>query len=237
MSIVAFKLRGDYAHFSHPATIYSSITYPIPPKTAIMGLLGAIIGEEEYFTLRDIKYGIKVDKKFTKKSFVFNGIKNALSSNMKLKEGFQNSKEKKQFYRELICKPSYTVFVDLGSLHVKVSQKIIEHLKEHKSVFTPYLGINFCIADFEWIEIELCKKIEDKECEVSTALLQKDFIFDSLQSDTIQLTSARMACDCEDGRIFKDFKDFIIELNGGRFLKAKNSDNIYQINQEKVYFV
>ena len=59
MSIIAFKLIGDYAHFSHPATIYSSLTYPIPPKTAIMGFLGAVIGEEEHYKLRDIKYCTK----------------------------------------------------------------------------------------------------------------------------------------------------------------------------------
>lgn len=236
MSIVAFKLKGDYAHFSHPATIYSSITYPIPPKTAIMGLVGAIIGKEDYVALRDMKYSVKIDRKFSKKSFVFNGIKNALSSNMKLKEGYQNSSEKKQFYRELICKPSYTIFLDLKSLHVEIKKKIIEHLKEHKSVFTPYLGINFCIANFEWIEIEKCKKIEAKECKVSTSLLQKDFIFDAL-SHKIKLTTARMACDCEEGRVFKDFRDFIVELNGGNFLKAKNSGNIYQIDQDCVYFV
>ena len=79
MSIIAFRLFGDYAHFSHPATIYSSLTYPVPPKTAIMGFLGAVIGEEEYFKLSGIKYSVKIDRQILKKSFVFNGIKFALS--------------------------------------------------------------------------------------------------------------------------------------------------------------
>jgi CRISPR-associated protein Cas5h len=58
--IVAFMLRGDYAHFSHPATIYSSLTYPVPPKTAIMGFLGALIGEEKPHKLSKIKYSDKM---------------------------------------------------------------------------------------------------------------------------------------------------------------------------------
>ena len=102
MSIVAFRLFGDYAHFSHPATIYSSLTYPVPPKTTIMGFLGAVIGEEKYFKLSNIQYSVKIDRQILKKSFVFNGIKFALSSNMHIEEGYQNAKEKKQFYRELI---------------------------------------------------------------------------------------------------------------------------------------
>ena len=54
MNIIAFRLFGDYAHFSHPETIYSSLTYPVPPKTTIMGFLAAVIGEEGYHKLSDI---------------------------------------------------------------------------------------------------------------------------------------------------------------------------------------
>lgn len=236
MSIVAFKLTGDYAHFSHPATIYSSLTYPIPPKTAIMGFLGAVIGEEEHYKLRDIKYSIKIDKAIVKKSFVFNGIKSALSSNMHIKEGYQNSSFKKQFYRELICSPSYTVFVDLSLLNQAYQKKIIKYLKEHKTAFTPYLGINFCLADFEWIEIEKLEKIKEDFTQVHSFTRKDDFEFES-ENFGVKLTTVNMACDVEKGRIFKNFQEFIIEIGGNHSIKSKNRDNIYQINEDRVYFV
>jgi len=236
MSIVAFKLTGDYAHFSHPATIYSSLTYPIPPKTAIMGFLGAVIGEEEHYKLSDIKYSIKIDKAIVKKSFVFNGIKSALSSNMHIKEGYQNSSFKKQFYRELICSPSYTVFVDLSLLYKEYQEKIIKYLKEHKTAFTPYLGINFCLADFEWIEIEKLEKIKEDFTQIHSFTLKDDFEFES-ENFGVKLTTANMACDVEKGRVFKDFQEFIIEIGGENSIKSKNRDNIYQINEDRVYFV
>jgi len=236
MSFVAFKLTGDYAHFSHPATIYSSLSYPIPPKSAIMGFLGAVIGEEEYYRLRDIKYSIKVNQAIIKKSFVFNGIKFALSSSMKIKEGYQDSSEKKQFYRELICSPSYTVFVDLSRLDEKYQTKITTYLKEHKTAFTPYLGINFCLADFEWIEIKECAKIDDAYIAIDTFTLKEDFEFE-VENYGVKLTTAHMACDVEEGRVFKDFKEFIVEVGGNNTIRAKNQDNIYQINEHKVYFV
>jgi len=236
MSFVAFKLTGDYAHFSHPATIYSSLTYPIPPKTAIMGFLGAVIGEEEHYKLGAIKYSIKIDKAIIKKSFVFNGIKFALSSNMDIKEGYQNSSEKKQFYRELICSPSYTVFVDLSLLDEAYKDKIVTYLKEHKTAFTPYLGINFCLADFEWIEIEKFEKVKDEVSEIDTFTLKEDFEFD-MTNFGVKLTTANMACDVEKGRVFKSFKEFIVEIGGSNRLKSKNRGNIYQINEHSVYFV
>jgi len=236
MSFVAFRLTGDYAHFSHPATIYSSLTYPIPPKTAIMGFLGALIGEENYYRLRDIKYSIKVEKAIVKRSFVFNGIQKALSSSMHIKEGYQDATKKKQFYRELICSPSYAVFLDLSALQEEYREKITQSLKKHTTKFTPYLGINFCIADFEWIEIEYFEKLEDEVCEINTFTLKDDFEFD-IENYGVQLTTANMACDVEAHRIFKDFKEFIVEIGGENTIRSKNRDNIYKINEDGVYFV
>jgi len=236
MSIIAFRLTGDYAHFSHPATVYSSLTYPIPPKTAIMGFLGALIGEENHYKLRDIFYSVKVNQEIVKRSFVFNGIQKALSSNMHLKEGYQDASKKKQFYRELICSPSYTLFIDLTNLNEVYKEEITSALKEHKTKFTPYLGINFCIADFEWIEIEHLEKIEDEVSEVNTFTLKDDFEFE-IDNYGVQLTTANMACDVEEHRIFKDFREFIVEIGGKNSIRSKNRDNIYQINQDRVYFV
>ncbi|MDO5045990.1 CRISPR-associated protein Cas5 [Campylobacter sp.] len=236
MDIVAFKLTGDYAHFSHPATIYSSLTYPIPPKTSIMGFLGALIGEKEYFKLNDIAYSIKVNNQISKKSFVFNGIKNALSSSMHIKDGYQDSSDKKQFYRELIKNPSYTVFLNLSKLNSEHKSEILKNLKEHKSVFTPYLGINFCIADFEWIDIFKCDQVSKDVSFIDTFTLKDDFVFE-VQNLDVRLTTTRMACGCEEGRIFKDFKDFVVEINGGCKISSKNRSNIYQINEDRVYFV
>ncbi len=236
MSFVALKLTGDYAHFSHPATIYSSLTYPIPPKTAIMGFLGALIGEEEHFKLSSIRYSIKVNKEIVKKSFVFNGVKFALSKNMKLKEGYQDASEKKQFYRELICSPSYTLFLDLSKLNDTYKEKIVSYLKEHKTSFTPYLGINFCLADFEWIEIKNIEKVEDEIVEIDTFTLKEDFEFD-IDNYGVKLTTANMACDVQEHRIFKDFREFIVEIGGDNKIKSKNRGNIYKIDDYGVYFV
>lgn len=236
MSIVAFKLTGDYAHFSHPATIYSSLTYPVPPKTAIMGFLGAVIGEDDYAKLGKIRYSVKVDREIVKKSFVFNGIKFALSKNMHIKEGYQNASEKKQFYRELICAPEYTIFLDLSDIEISYQERVIGALKKHQTKYTPYLGVNFCIADFEWIVIEKAEKIDDAWSEIDTFTRKEDFEFD-IDNYDVKLTTANMACGVEEGRVFKDFQEFIVEISGQKSIKSKNRNNIFQVNNHRVYFV
>lgn len=233
--LISFDLWGDYAHFSHPATIYSSLTYPLPPKTSIMGLLGAIIGLSDYFRLNEIKYSVVLNQPLKKKTMIFNGVKKALDSNLKLEQGYQNSSEKKQFYKELIYSPKYTIYLNLEDLDKSLQNKIYENIKNHKSVFTPYLGINFCIADFEFKEIKNIKKVQDEKTYVSSFILEPDFIFESTNFNA-KLASYTMPCGVENGRIFKDFKNFIIEINRGNLL-AKNSGEIYEIDAKRVYFV
>lgn len=233
--LIAFDLWGDYAHFSHPATIYSSLSYPIPPKTTIMGFLGAIIGLAEYEKLSDLKYSVKLNTPLKKKTMIFNGVKFALSSSMKLEYGYQDSSEKKQFYKELICNPNYTIYLNLKNLDKSFQDKIYKNIKEHKSVYTPYLGVNFCIADFKFKEIQNFSRINDEQTYVSSFVLESDFIFDKDNFST-KLASYTMPCAVESGRIFKEFKNFIVEINSGKLL-AKNNGGIYETNGERFYFV
>lgn len=236
MDIVAFKLFGDYAHFSHPETIYSSLTYPVPPKTTIMGLLGAIIGEDDFWNLSGLRYAVKIDKPVEKKSFCFNGIKNALGKSIKLEEGYQDFSQRKQFYRELICNPSYIIYLDLSELSDEQREKAKNNLKDHKTVYTPYLGINLCLADFEWIEVKSCEKVEDEYAFVNTIVPIDQYQFDG-EKITQKLSIFKMACDVEKGRYYKAFTDFLAELNGEGSIKALNKDNVYKVNDENVLFI
>ena len=42
--IIIFDIWGDYAHFKKPYTTTSPLTYSIPSRTALTGIIGAIMG-------------------------------------------------------------------------------------------------------------------------------------------------------------------------------------------------
>lgn len=75
----AFKIWGDFACFRDPLTISQTITFPIPPKTTIGGMMAGILGfewskwmdDESYF---DFKYSVVVLNPIRKKSFMQNCI-------------------------------------------------------------------------------------------------------------------------------------------------------------------
>src|SRR3954470_8930586 len=45
-SVVVFDLRGELAHFRRPDTFATHVSYPFIPRTALRGLIGAVLGEE-----------------------------------------------------------------------------------------------------------------------------------------------------------------------------------------------
>jgi CRISPR-associated protein, Cas5h family len=49
--VIVFDVWGDYAHFRKNYSTSSPLTYSFPPRTALSGLIGAVVGldKAEYF--------------------------------------------------------------------------------------------------------------------------------------------------------------------------------------------
>jgi len=74
-----FRLWGDFAVFREPLAITQNITFMVPPKTTIGGMLAAILGIDynDYFNDKDFfdfKYSLVLDREIRKKSFAQNYI-------------------------------------------------------------------------------------------------------------------------------------------------------------------
>ena len=58
MKTIIFDLQGEMAHFRRPDTTSTQLTYPFITPTAIKGLVGAILGIEDFVT--NDKIGIQL---------------------------------------------------------------------------------------------------------------------------------------------------------------------------------
>ena len=213
--IIEFDLWADYGHFSHPATIYSSLTYPVPPKTTIMGFLASVGGlnsVEEYAFLNKIRYSCVINRLDGKENFCFNGVKDALPS---IKNNQQHIKQRKQFYRELLVNPRYKIFIDFSAC-LEESIKIIENLKNHISLYQPYLGINFCLANFEFVAEHQPKITSTNQSVSIDSFVTLDTAFE-IEFDK-NYSDIRMATTVEEGRVFGGFSDLLVELSGKTIL-------------------
>ena len=223
--ILGFEIASDYGHFSHPATIYSSLTYPVPPKTTVMGMLGAVAGlakmdvydKESYEPLNKIKYSVVIKQLDGKMNFCFNGIKNALPS-IDLKNGVQKVTQRKQFYRELLIAPRYEIFIDFTDIeHSEIINTIAENLSNNRSHYQLYMGINFCLASVKYIGIfeKPVQNHSDDYVKINSFIhLNEKF---RIEPDK-NYTDIRMATTISKGRIFGGYTNLLVETTGQSIL-------------------
>ncbi len=234
--VIVFDIWADFAHFSHPATIYSSITYPIPTKTAVMGILGAIGGlgnTGDYIFLNNILYSVKIMRISGKRKFIFNGIKNALSS-IDFKKGIQNIKNRKQFYRELLLNPKFRLYIDISNVDSDKIKGIVNNIKNHKSLFPVYLGVNFCLANFEFTgECENKDVRDDKDYVDIDSFIPLTYGF-KLEEDK-SYSDIRIPTTLNKERFFGGWSDLLVEYTG-KTIKTK-LPHYSVVGKEKVVFV
>lgn len=209
--IIGFDISADYGHFSHPATVYSSLSYPVPPKTTVMGMLGAIMGLENYLAFNAIRYSVVIKTLAGKRTFCFNGVKDALSQLNLEKAGAGFSKGRKQFYRELLVAPSYTIYCDLSGIDADTRNALIATLEAGKSMYPLYMGINMCLAELKYRgAYELRSQEAERVAIHSMVPLSSTFELEAGK----QYSDIRMATSVDAARNFGGFSDYLVETTG-----------------------
>jgi len=145
--VLVFDVWSDYAHFRRGYTTTSPLTYPFPSRTTLAGLVSAILGlpRDSYYEL----FG-KDNSAFALQ--ILNPIRKIkITQNLiDTKTGFylwDNKGQRTQIPFEFVKKPRYRLYVWLEDPNK--FDDLIKLIKKHKSVYTPYLGISECIANFE----------------------------------------------------------------------------------------
>lgn len=132
MEVLVFDLRGSVAHFRRPDTTATHATYPFITRTALRGLLGAILGLEE-FTSPDALAGIRL----------LSPVRKSVQELSMLGKGFLSSGP--EFNRptsiELLVKPHYRIFYAGPYL-----DELAEAIEKRHSVYPTYLGCAYALT-------------------------------------------------------------------------------------------
>ena len=145
MDILIFDLRASLAHFRRPDTTSTHATYPFITRTALRGLLGAVIGLEQW--PEDGWAGIQLR----------NPVATRVQQLSLLGKGFLESG--KTFNRpttvELIVQPYYRIFYSGARL-----DELAQRIRQRQAVYHTYLGSAFATVVPEFVDIVQSKPIE-----------------------------------------------------------------------------
>lgn len=145
MQVLSFSASGSFAAFKDPSVTTNYLVYFVPSKSAIVGMIGAMLGvarsnslgdiyEEPYIRLYNkTRVGIRMNSMPKKVTFYTN--------HRTLLRGKNRERYAKPVKAELLENPSYTIFVESES-----SDRVYDAIREHDFVYTPYLGHAYCPA-------------------------------------------------------------------------------------------
>ena len=234
--IIIFDIWGDYAHFKKPYTTTSPLTYSIPSRTALTGIIGAIMGIRKDKNNEDLNYS-----KCNLSIRIMNPIKKTIINqnliNTKTAEKMSRMKSKggrTQIRIENLKDVKYRIYVEIFS--EKEHNDLLSRLKNHSPVFTPSLGISENLANFSFIEeVEYKKEMGDIKLH-SVLNIEKiqpqNVIFEEGKEYFVDTYSVEMQ---EDREVLK-YGEILIERKGQE-IAVRNIEYIALSNGENIMWV
>lgn len=155
VSIVAFRYHARLGHFLRAESSASALSYPVPPRTVLMGLCGAVLGLEKdqpQQVLETARFAVLggVPRTHWHRAKLRKTAPEYLSLTMRTSQKAPQGRDEETtlIRQELLVNPDYMVLAALpGSYH----QQMAARLESARWHFTPAMGLSEFIARLEWL--------------------------------------------------------------------------------------
>lgn len=209
MNIIRFRIHGRFGHFLRAEANASAPSYPVPPRTALLGLLGAVLGlpkdtPQSQLELARIALSGKVPLTHWHKAKLRKDPPEALPRLVKRiqKLDKQTKPEKATLIaQEWLMNPTFQVWAALpGPYHTELESR----LRDRRWHFQPSLGLSELMADLTWEETTEAKNLPEGIHHVSTVFPRDsgDLDMDTIFDEKLVLHALRMPRTVTIDRVF-----------------------------------
>ncbi|MDD4041564.1 MAG: type I-B CRISPR-associated protein Cas5 [Thermotogaceae bacterium] len=224
MKVLVFDISSDYAHFRKPYTTTSALTYSVPPRTAVVGLLGNIIGvqsggfgkseQSSYFESSGLKTGVRVMSPIGKTTFNLKYLHTKSGGSILVPV-------------ECVVSPKYRIYASGSS---GLLSTLRGKLENHETYFTPCLGISEFIASIDYIG-----EFEAEEMNGEVLIDSIVYLFDEGEirfESGLKLFRETHAISMDNERRVQSYSEIAYEEDGKRFflLKSPSQSEIVKLN-------
>jgi CRISPR-associated protein Cas5h len=156
LPVVVFRYRARFGHFLRAEASVSALTYPVPPRTALMGMIGAVLGlpkDTPQVELRESHIAVcgAVPQTHWHRVKLRKDPPAALA--MTVKRGAKGQKNPAPEMatlnkQEWLFGPEYEVIVSLPSAY---HEEFTDRLRNRRWHYQPCMGLSEMLADLELI--------------------------------------------------------------------------------------
>ncbi len=239
MHCIVFDIWGEYAHFKKPYSSMSPVSYPFPPPTAVLGILGAIVGyaKAEYherLAWQSVRIGIRLLEPIR----VFRTAINLLNTKDGTDAFFRPKADKNshiQLPYEFIKSPAYRIYV--ANLPDDAHASLVENLRRGQTVYTPVLGLASCLADLEWVGEWQAQPLEvQEEWETATVVPQSENL-KIHYDDNRRYHRLRVPAVMDSQRFVHRYQEVVVAENAQKIRGQGGDDKVFfRVNDETIAF-
>ncbi len=208
MKLIRFKLSGRIGHFLRAEANASAPSYPVPPRTALLGLVGAVLGLEKdrpQTELQHAEFAVAgaLPQTHWHKAKLRKDPPENLAWTIKRSQRTDKTKPERTglITQEWLLNPVYTIWVHLpGAMH----EELAARLRERRWHFTPCLGLSEMLADLAFEGTEPAEPLAAGIHEVATVFPRDlgELNTEALYERELALLALRMPCSVTADRVF-----------------------------------
>lgn len=177
MNVLSFRWFAKYGHFLRAEANASALTYPVPPRTAVLGMLAAVLGLEKD-SLPNILQNARIaltlpeglPQRFTHRAKLRKDPPTALAWTIKKTQKIdkETAPEKATLnLQEWLWKPDFQIHVALPEQH-ELFEILVERIKNQRWHFCPCMGLSELLAEIEFLEYSAAIPCENGEIEINS---------------------------------------------------------------------
>jgi CRISPR-associated protein Cas5h len=175
MEILSFRWRSRFGHFLRAEANVNALSYPMPPRTAVLGLLAAILGLEKDTLaeeLDDARIAIAgaPPKRFWHRVKLRKDLPATLPAKVRaIQKGTKNSKPEKAALvrQEWLFNPDFLIYCALPEQPERFSE-LVERVQDRRWHFGPCMGLSELLADIEFVDLTRAESLPAGEYRVDT---------------------------------------------------------------------
>ena len=241
MELIHLQLSGRFAHFLRSEATASALSYPVPPRTVILGILGAVLGlpkDKPQLVLEPANIAIsgKLPKTHWHRVKLRKDPPASLPHFIRKTQNPERATTPEKatlILQEWLFNPSYTVWVSIPEkYHVELKSR----LNKKRWHFTPSLGLSEMLADIEYLGTNGGIRLPKGTYDAISVFQQKAGVLKMKQVFERELTlhSLQMPCSVTTDRIFSHCTYFV--ERDGRPVPVE-TDQAYKVNNNAVMFL
>lgn len=238
MKLIIFDIYGKFAHFRKFYTNSSSLTYGIPPRTTVAGIVAAMMGYErdsyyEIFNSDKLRIGVK---KMNKTSRIIQTLNYSRATSMgELIKGVGPTQVPFEVLKSS-DKVKFRIYLYHEDGHIL--DEIERRSRESMFVYPPYLGSASFGCSISYIDTVEFEEVKTEDfISISTAINSESIVDLNIKNYSGSLVKERMAVDFDKDRNIKDISSYIYD-DQGKSIEIKTKDKVVKLlNGEYITFM